>query len=240
MFLRFRILALLVLFVAIANHAQSALIALVNSTTANATFNTNFQAYIEGKGHTFVRNPSSYIGVNLVFNIRQAISGDLKSWVEGGGYMITEYSGLTNAGTAGLINYSDTGGSNAGTGGIPVTFTAAGIAKGLNTGLANPYNGGIAAEFFRNGIVLGSGVEILATRGASLPAIVGSPTINGSGYVLGFAYDWGDAFTQTPPLTNTVQLIDNALTLAAVPEPGTWGVLAVCIMGFVFNSRGRR
>jgi len=203
--------------------APAAVIALVNSPTANATFNTNFQAFIEARGDTFIRNPASYTGVNVVFNIRQPVSADLANFVRGGGLMITEYSGITNAGTAGLLNYSDSGGGNAGTG-TSVTFTATGQSLGLNAGLSNPYSDGGATEFFRNNPVAGLGVSILATRGASIPAIVGAHA--DSGYVLGIMYDWGDAFVTTPPTSATSQLITNALTVA-VPEPGAWALISI-------------
>jgi len=220
-------------------NAKSAMVALVNSPTGNATFLANFKSFIEARGDSFVRNPSSFSGVDVVFNVRQPVSTDMKNWVLGGGLLITEYTGIKNAGDAGLLSYSDTGGGNAGTG-TSVTFTAAGISRGLNIGMTNPYSDGGATEFFRNGIAVGSGVEVLATRpvsgGGTLPAIVGATA--GSGYVLGIAYDWGDAFIPNSALTR--QLITNAMT--PVPEPSSL-VLAgagAALLGLIHVRRQKR
>jgi len=213
------------------HEVSAATIALVNSPTGNASVAINLKSFVEARGDTFVRNPTSYAGVDTVINIRQPVGIDLANFVLGGGLMITEYTGIKNAGNgtgnAGLLNYTDTGGSLAVTAARPVTFTIAGIALGLNSGLSNPYVDGVANEFYRNGIVVGAGVSVLATRplGASTtPSIVGATA--GNGYVLGIAYDWADAFVTTgsaQPLLQTQQLLTNAL---AIPEPTTLSLLA--------------
>lgn len=79
-------------------------------------------------------------------------------------------------------------------------------------------------------------MSVLGTRpgpgGTTLPAIISARV--DSGYFLGLIYDWGDAFTQTPPLANTQQLIANAL---AIPEPASW---ALMIMATNVTLRFRR
>lgn len=225
---------------------NAATVALVNSASANATFNANFQSFIEARGDTFVRNPANYAGVDVVFNIRTAISTGLADWVRGGGYMIGEYTAARLAGTvagggAGLIDYTDTAGNagnvNAGSG-TPITLTPAGAALGLNTGLGTSYSDTLATEFFKKDQVVGSSVTILGTRpgpnNTTLPAIIGAPV--GDGYFLGYIYDWGDAFTQTPPLANTQQLITNAL---AVPEPASLAIVGLTAVGLM-RRRARR
>jgi len=209
---------------------RAADVALLNSPTGNATFVANFQAFIESEGHSFVRNPATLTGIDVVFDIRITGNQALIDFVAGGGLLVTEFSG-TNwvLNTAHLLTGTDASAGNLGSG-TPVTFTSAGLARGLGDGLPNPYSDGSATEFFRNYTNLGPDVEILATRGANLPAIIGGSY--GEGYIVGIGYDWGDAFI--PNTAPTRQLIHNVL---AVPEPGSAALLA--LGSFVFLRRRR-
>ncbi len=219
--------------------ARAEFVALLNSPTGNPTFAANFQTFVEGEGYDFVRNPTTYAGVDIAVNVRRPVDAALKEWVLGGGFLITEFSGVREAALAGLIDVTDSAqGINVGTG-TQVRFTQAGIDLGLGVGLPNPYSDGSATEFFRNISAVGPDVSILATRpgpgGSTVPAILSARA--GKGFVLSYAYDWGDGFI--PNTAPTRQLIRNAFTVTTVPEPSSF-VLAALGLGLVAASRVSR
>lgn len=212
-------------------------IALLNSPTGNPTFVANFQSFIEGEGHSFSRNPSSYDGVDIVFDIRLDGNQNLIDFVANGGLLVTEYSGTRWVlNTAQLLVGADTGGGLVGAG-TPLAFTTEADDLGLSNLLSDPFSDGAATEFFRSISNLGPDVDIFATRGAGIPAIFGGAY--GSGYILSLAFDWGDGFI--PNTAGTQQLIRNVIaTRSEVPEPASALLLFSALSGGALIRRNRQ
>jgi hypothetical protein len=187
--------------------------------------------------------PVNYTGVSAVVLLRTAPTGlnstNLIDFVHNGGTLVTEWDASAWAlNTAGLLSAADTGGGFVGTG-TPVTFTAGGVAAGLDAGLTNPYSNGGASEFFRTFGSLGTGVSVLGTRGAAVPAILGGASQSGQTIIIG--YDWADTFPSTSSASGLllVNALNANLFAASTPEPslGIGAGIALAFMGF---SRRRK
>ncbi len=185
--------------------------------------NANIQTYLTSLGFTATDFgnviPAAATLANFDAVILLRINGDptLASWVTGGGVLITEWSASSWAtNTANLLTATDLGGAFIATG-TQVTFAATPLGTQLSTSLSNPYSDGTATEFFRNFTSIGSGVQIVGTRPAGVPAILAGPS--GSGYCFLIGYDWADGFPSGASNSGTlIRNILNSNVLSTCPS----------------------
>jgi hypothetical protein len=196
----------------------------------------NITSFLTSNGHTVVADSANYTGVNAVVLLRIPGDAGLASFVLGGGRLVTEWDGADWA-MSNLLGGSVSGGDLVGTG-TTVTFTAAGVAAGLDSGVGPSYAAGPASEFFRTFSSIGTG-SVLATRPGAIAAIVGGAA--GSGYVIANGIDWADSF---PTSQANGQVLLNSITggnVGGVPEPASWAMMigGFGIVGATMRRRRR-
>jgi hypothetical protein len=211
------------------------------------TSNTALTTFLTNNGNTVVNlnTTPNFTGLDTVILLRNSPTGatstNLINFVQGGGRLITEFTGSQWAlNQANLLQAQDIGGSNLGFS-TPVTFTSEGISSGLANGVGvnNSYSDGSRTEVFRNFNITGSGVDVLATKPSTNPnAIIGGASGLGTTLIIG--YDWADSFGSAN--ADTQRLILNALNYTAstpqVPEPATLtGILVFGVAGLLATRK---
>lgn len=222
--------------------AEASVVAVIGGNS-----NSSITAFLNNNGHTATdfgfSVPASLVGFDAAILLRANGNATLRSFVLGGGLLITEWDASDWAlDVANLLNADDTGGSFVGTG-TPVAFTPAGQAEGLSNGLGAAYSDGERTEFFRQLANIGSGVDILATRPGGTPEIIGGASGSGSTLIIG--YDWADGFPSGSSASGTLLLNAlnyNAQAVQAVPEPDSLALVlaslgALSLVGSLARKR---
>ena len=173
-------------------------------------------------------------GLDTVVLLRNTSSSDaLTSWIYNGGTLITEWDSANYAGQ--LIGANIQSNYSTALTDDSIVFTETAKSLGLTTNIGNSYSAYGGSEYFQDFLNTGSGT-ILAYRGSnSNIAILGGAYGTGSVYING--YDWADSsFNQTAQLLNA----ESNISIAAVPEPETYAMLAIGLIALASKSRFKK
>jgi hypothetical protein len=186
--------------------------------------------------------------LDMLIISRRAGTPEIKTYVQNGGSLITEWSATDWA-----LNEGDLLSADAQIGfspstfiatGTPITFTAAGLAAGLGNGLASTFSDEGSTQFFWPISNLDPAIEVLATREGGEPVILFGES--GAGQVLIMAHDWNDrSYDPTDGIVLNEQLLLNAVTfltsdVATVPLPASLPLLLGGLLMFAFPWRRRQ
>jgi hypothetical protein len=166
--------------------------------------------YISSNGMNAVNVDSSTSLAELdaldqVWLIRATGNNNLKSYVENGGTLVTEWSGESWARSAGLVSANQV---SAGLGTQSITFNQEGLDLGLGNRTGNPHSNSGGTDHFRKFNNLGNTTAAIATL--SDGTVVGLHSTYEKGQVVVLGWDWKDG--------NNAKTADFARDITDIPD----------------------
>jgi hypothetical protein len=177
----------------------------------NGDRSAKWDAYISSNGMNAVSVDSNTSLAELdaldqVWLLRDSGNSNLKSYVENGGTLVTEWSGSSWARSAGLVSANLV---SAGSLGIKtITFNQEGLDLGLGNRTGNPHSNSGGTQYFRKFNNLGSTTAAIATLNDG--SVVGLHSTYEKGQVVVLGWDWQDE--------NTAKTADFARDITDIPD----------------------